>query len=329
MRLLVIGGTHLVGRAAVEEAVARGHGVTVFHRGPDEPAGFPDVEHVHGDRDGGLQALGGRTWDVALDTCGYVPRQVREAAEVLGDAVAHYGFVSSISVYPDDTPAHAAEETPVYAPPFAQTEEITEGSYGPLKVACEEEARAGFAGRCLIVRPGYVVGRHDRTDRFTSWVLRAARGGTMLAPEPRDQPLQVVDARDLAAFTLDRLEARDDDVYCVVGPDTALRWGEAIPVLVENGGAGAQPVWVGADFLRERLGEDVGTALPLWDLDEAGLHQVDATKARAAGLRCRPFAEIARDVLEGCRDRFGAPLRVGLTPELEAELLAAWHAGTS
>jgi nucleoside-diphosphate-sugar epimerase len=323
---LLIGGTHLVGRAAVEEAVARGHAVTVFHRGPGEPAGFPDVEHVHGNRDGGLEALGGRTWDAALDTCGYVPRQIREAAEVLRGAVAHYGFVSSISVYPDDTLAHATEDTPVYTPPFPQTEEITEGSYGPLKVACEEEARAGFPGRCLIVRPGYVVGRHDRTDRFTSWVLRAARGGTMLAPEPRGQPLQVVDARDLAAFTLDRLEVGDDDVYSVVGPDTALTWGEAIPVLVQNGAAGAQPVWVGSAFLRERLGSDVATALPLWDVDEAGLHQVDATKARAGGLRCRPFAETALNVLEGNRDRVGAPLKVGLTPEREAELLAAWHA---
>ena len=326
MDLLVIGGTHLVGRAAVEEALARGYAVTIFHRGPQEPTGFPDVEHVHGNRDGGLGALSGRTWDVALDTCGYVPRQVLEAAEVLRDAVTHYGFVSSISVYPDATPAHASERTPVYAPPFPDTEEISDGSYGPLKVACEEEARSAFVDRCLIVRPGYVVGRHDRTDRFTSWVLRAARGGAMLAPEPRDQPLQVVDARDLAAFTLDRLQARVADTYCVVGPDAPLTWGEAIPVLAETGGAGAAPVWVGASFLRERLGDDVGAALPLWDFDEAGLHQVDATKARSVGLRCRPFGDTVRDILEGNREGVGAPLGVGLTPEREAELLAAWAA---
>ena len=325
MDLLVIGGTHLVGRAAVEEAVARGHAVTIFHRGPQEPKGFPVVEHIHGDRDGGLGALSGRAWDVALDTCGYVPRQVREAAAVLGDSVAHYGFVSSISVYPDGTPAHASEDTAVYTPPFPDGEEITDGSYGPLKVACEEEARSAFVDRCLIVRPGYVVGSHDRSDRFTSWVLRAARGGAMLAPGPRDQPLQVVDARDLAAFTLDRLEARTAESYCVVGPDAPLTWGKAIPVLAEVGGAGAEPVWVDASFLRERLG-GVEEALPLWDIDDAGLHQIDATKARSAGLRCRPFGDTVRDILEGNRGRVGAPLKVGLTPEREADLLAAWAA---
>ncbi len=326
MDLLVIGGTHLVGRAAVEEAAARGYAVTIFHRGPQDPEGIPDVEHVHGDRDGGLGALAGRTWDVALDTCGYVPRQIREAAEVLGDAVGHYGFVSSISVYPDATPAHASEDSPVYAPPFPDTEEITDGSYGPLKVACEEEARSGFVDRCLIVRPGYVVGSHDRSDRFTSWVLRAARGGAMLAPEPRDQPLQVVDARDLATFTLDRLEARAADTYCVVGPDTPLTWGEAIPILAAMGGSGADPVWVGASFLQETLGDDVEAALPLWDIDEAGLHQVDATKARSVGLRCRPFGDTVHDILEGNRERVGATLKVGLAPEREAEVLAAWAA---
>ena len=325
MKLLVIGGTHFVGRAAVEDAVSRGHEVTVVHRGPAEPDGFPDVEHVHADRDGGLGVLGGRTWDAALDTCGYVPRQIREVGQALGDAVAHYGFVSSISVYPDDTPAHATERSPTYGPPFPGTEEITDGSYGPLKVACEEEARSAFGGRCLIVRPGYVVGRHDPTDRFSSWVLRAARGGEMLAPGPPDRPLQVVDARDLAAFTLDRLEARADDVYCVAGPDAPLTWGEAISISVDLGGAGAEPVWVGERFLSERLGDDVWTALPMWDMEYPGLHQVDTSKARAAGLSCRPIEETVRDILDGNRDRVGAPMKAGLTPEREAELLAAWH----
>lgn len=327
MELLVIGGTHFVGRAAVEEAVRRGHAVTVFHRGPAEPEGFPDVAHVHGDRDGGLGALAGRRWDATLDTCGYVPRQVREVAEALGDAAGHYAFVSSISVYPDETPAGATEDAPTFGPPFPDTEEITDGSYGPLKVACEHEARARFGGRCLIVRPGYVVGRHDPTDRFTSWVLRAARPGPMLVPEPARMPLQVVDARDLASFTLDRIEARDDDVYHVAGPDEAITWGDVVPVLVAAGGGGAEPVWVGEAFLRDRLGEEeAAEALPLWDVAYPGLHAVDVGKGRAAGLRCRPFDETVRDVLEGNRHRVGAPLKVGLTPQAEAGLLEAWAA---
>ena len=133
MQLLVIGGTYFVGRALVEGAVDRGHDVTVFHRGPAEPEGFPPVEHLHGDRDGGLDALRDRTWDAAIDTCGYVPRVVRDSARLLADAVRAYAFISTLSVYPDDTPPGCNEETPTSQPPFPDTEEITAESYGPLK----------------------------------------------------------------------------------------------------------------------------------------------------------------------------------------------------
>ena len=178
MRLLVIGGTHFVGRAMVEDAVGRGHDVTVFHRGPAEPDGFPDVEHVHGDRDGGLEPLRGRAWDAAVDTCGYVPRVVGDSARLLSDAAGHLAFISTLSVYPDDAPAGCNEESPTHQPPFPDTEEITDESYGPLKVACELEALDAFPGRCLVVRPGYIVGPHDPSDRFTFWVRRAAGGRT-------------------------------------------------------------------------------------------------------------------------------------------------------
>ena len=230
MQLLVIGGTHFVGRALVEDAVERGHEVTVFHRGPAEPAGFPPVEHVHGDRDGGLEGLAGRTWDAAIDTCGYVPRVVRDSARLLADAVRSYTFISTLSVYPDDAPAGCNEGTPTHQPPFPDTEEITDESYGPLKVACEREALDAFSGRCLVVRPGYIVGPHDPSDRFTYWVRRAAAGGRMLAPGPQDHALQVVDVRDLGAFTLDHVEAGTADVFGVVGPHEPLTWGEAFPL---------------------------------------------------------------------------------------------------
>lgn len=325
MNFLVIGGTRFVGRAVVEDAVARGHDVTVFHRGPAEPEGFPEVEHVHGDRDGGLGALAGRTWDMALDTCGYVPRQIREVAATFDQRIGHYGFVSSISVYPDGTASGATEMTPTSDPPSTGAEDVTDASYGPLKVACEREALAAFPGRCLIVRPGYIVGPHDPTDRFTSWVRRAAAGGEMLAPESRSQPLQVVDVRDLAAFTLDRLEARTNEVFCVVGPDASLTWGEALPRLVAAGNANTRLTWVGEPFLTAKLGDDVFEALPLWDVQDAGLHQVDATKAVEAGLRRRSFAATVADTLAW--DREEGVRKLGLSPEREAEILAAWHAG--
>jgi 2'-hydroxyisoflavone reductase len=321
MQLLVIGGTHFVGRATVEDAVARGHDVTVFHRGPSEPEGFPDVEHLHGDRDGGLDALRGRTWNVAIDTCGYVPRVVRDSARLLSSVVATYVFISTLSVYPDDAPAGGTEETPTHRPPFPDTEEITAESYGPLKVACELEAQDAFPGRCLVVRPGYIVGPHDPSDRFTYWVRRAAAGGRMLAPGPRDQALQVVDVRDLAAFTLDRMGEGRDDVYGVVGPREPLTWSAALSALVGAGQAGTELVWVDPPFLQARVKEEDGE-LPLWDIDHPGLHGFDASKAIGAGLRHRPFAQTVTDTLAWDRGR--GPLKVGLTPERERELLQAW-----
>jgi 2'-hydroxyisoflavone reductase len=327
MRMLVIGGTAFVGRAAIEEAAARGHEVTVFHRGTVEPADLPDVEHVHGDRDGGLGALSGRTWDVTLDTCAYVPRQVREVAEAIGDGAGHYGFVSTLSVYPDDLPADGNEDSPVHGPPFPDTEEITNDTYGPLKVMCEREALTAFAGRCLIVRPGYIVGPHDRSDRFTCWVRRAARDGEMLVPSPLDMPLQVVDVRDLGAFTIDHLESRTNDVFGAVGPGEPLTWDRFITAAVAAGGASPEVTWVGDAFLRERVGEELETELPLWDIDFQGLHRYDLSKAAASGLRNRPIAETIADTLAWDRTRDQeVPMRAGLTPAREAELLAAWHA---
>jgi nucleoside-diphosphate-sugar epimerase len=326
MQLLVIGGTHFVGRATVEDAVERGHDVTVFHRGPAEPEGFPEVEHIHGDRDGGLEAIRGRTWDSAIDTCGYFPRAVRESARLLADMTATYVFVSTLSVYPDDAPAGCNEQSPTHGPPFPDTEEITAESYGPLKMACELEAQAAFPGRCLVVRPGYIVGPHDPTDRFTYWVRRAAGGGRMLAPGPQGQPLQVVDVRDLATFTLDRLEAGTSDVFGVIGPRERLTWNDALAALLEAGGAKTELTWVDAAFLQARVKEEDGE-LPLWDIDYPGLHSFDASKAIAAGLRHRPLADTIADTLAWDRGR--GPLKAGLTPERERELLQAWDAGAS
>jgi 2'-hydroxyisoflavone reductase len=321
VKLLVIGGTHFVGRAVVEDAVVRGHDVTVFHRGPAEPEGFPKVEHLHGDRDGGLDPLRGRTWDVAIDTCGYRPRVVRESARLLADAVGTYAFVSTLSVYPDDAPGGGTEESPTHQPPFPDTEEVTAESYGPLKVACELEAQGAFPGRCLVGRPGYIVGPHDPTDRFTYWVRRAAGGGRLLAPGPQAQPLQIVDVRDLGSFTLDHAETGTADVFGIVGPRERLTWSEVLAGMVVAGRAGTELMWVDASFLQARVKEEDGE-LPLWDIDYPGLHGFDVTKGIAGGLRHRPVAETIADTLAWDRGR-GA-LKAGLTPERERELLQAW-----
>jgi 2'-hydroxyisoflavone reductase len=325
VKLLVIGGTRFAGRAFVEQAVGHGHDVTVFHRATSEPADFPDVEHLHGDRDGQLGLLEGRRWDAVLDTCAFFPRAVRETAATLRGAAGHYTLVSTLSVHPEDLPAGSTEATGVHQPPFPQTEQVTAETYGPLKVACEREATQAFGDRCLIIRPGYIVGPHDPTDRFTFYLRRAAGGGEMLAPGPPDAPVQVIDARDLAAFMLGRIEARDSGVYGTVGPGERIGMRDVLETARDVAGAGTTFTWASEEFLAA-WGDEVYEWFPIWEPGLPGGHTYDASKAAAAGLRHRPFRETVADTLAWDRQRGRPELRAGLSEARESELLAAWHA---
>ena len=325
MNVLTVGGTRFFGRAFTEEAARRGHEDRVVHRGEAAPDGMTGIEHVHGDRHEDLERLRGRTWDATLDTCAFVPRDVRALADLLGDGLGHYTFVSSLSVHPDDLPIGATEETPTHGPPFPRSEEVTDQTYGPLKVATELEAARAFSGGALVIRPGYIVGPHDPTDRFTFWVRRAAAGGEMLAPGPPDAPIQGIDARDLGAFVLDRIEAGDTATYGVVGPGQPATMADVLTAARAAGDADTAFTWVDPDFLGS-LGDERETWLPIWHPELPGFHSYDAGKAIAAGLRPRPFAETIADTLAWDRDRGSPPLKVGLPPDEERRLLEAWHA---
>jgi len=324
VKLLVIGGTRFVGRAFVEQAVGHGHDVAVFHRSVSEPEDFAAVEHLHGDRDGQLGLLRGRSWDAVLDTCAYIPRAVREAAVVLQDFAGHYTLVSTLSVHPDDMPAGSTERAAIHRPPFPQTEMVTEQTYGPLKVACEHEAKAAFGNRCLIIRPGYIVGPHDPSDRFTFYVRRAAGGGEMAAPGPPDAPLQVIDVRDLAAFMLGRVEAADSGVFGVAGPGECIGMRDVLETARDVADADTTFTWMSEGFL-DAAGDQAQEWFPMWEPRFPGVHTYDAAKAVAAGLRCRPFAETVADTLAWDQERGQPDLRAGLTAEMERELLATWH----
>jgi 2'-hydroxyisoflavone reductase len=328
MKILTVGGTRFFGRAFVEESVRHGHTVTVFHRGGAEPGDLPDVEHLHGDRKDGLEMLAGRSWDAVLDTCAFVPREVRELADAIGDRIGHYTLVSSLSVHPDDLPVGATEDTAIHEPPYPDTEDVTEETYGPLKVACEVEAAARFAGRLLVIRPGYIVGPHDPTDRFTYWVRRAAAGGEMLVGGPPDAHIQGIDARDLGSFVLDRIEAADADLYGVVGPAEPATTADVVETARSAGGADTSFVWADPDFVIE-LGEEHETWFPMWHPQLPGFHAYDAGKATAAGLRPRPFSETVVDTLAWDRERGAPPLGAGMSADKERELLDAWRARAS
>jgi 2'-hydroxyisoflavone reductase len=327
VKILVIGGTEFVGRAFVELAAAGGHVVTVFHRGTTEPADLPTVEHLHADRGGDLVELGdGEAWDAVLDTCGYVPRVVRASASRLA-AARRYVFVSTLSVHPDDMPAGADEDTPIHPAPYPDTEEVTNETYGPLKVACELAVGEVFGARdrATIVRPGYIVGPHDPTERFVSWIRRATSGGRIAVPGPPDQPLQVVDVRDLGAFMLRLIESDVPGTFGAVGPGEPLTIGGLVETAVAVSGSSTEVVWLDPGAASS-LGDEAERyrLFPMWHPESAGVHLYDAGRAVAAGLRHRPFEQTVRDTLAWDRARVSPqePLPFGPRPQEERELLA-------
>jgi len=329
MKLLIIGGTRFLGRALVEEAGAAGHVVTLFNRGQSNPNLYPDVEQIHGDREGELGALRGRHWDAVIDTCGYVPRVVRAAATFLSAAVDHYTFISTLSVYAEPLPVGADETAPVGSLADESVEEITGETYGPLKALCERAATEAMDGRALHVRSGLIVGPHDPTDRFTYWPARVARGGEVLAPVGPDYGVQFIDVRDLARWTLRATEARLTGPFNVTGPRRPLAMGELLETSRAVSGSDARFTWVDETFLLERQVAPF-TELPLWvPADAAGFNAFRIDRALAAGLNHRPAAETVRDTLAWAASRpADYAWRNGLPAEREAELLRDWHAAS-
>lgn len=321
MNILLIGGPKFVGRALIDSALAAGHQVTTFNRGKTNADLYPEVEKLHGDRDGQLDALKGRTWDAVIDTSGYLPRIVRQSAELLADSVERYVFISTISVYPEI--AGATEDSALTVLEDETTEDIPK-AYGGLKVLCERAVLDVFGSdRALIVRPGLIVGPYDPTDRFTYWVMRAAQGGEMIAPESPDYRVQVIDVRDLAEWTVRKTAEGTSGVFNATGPEKPVPFSELIDTAKRISGSDAQPVWVSAEFLAEH---EVApwSHMPLWIPGEAwGTVNID--RALAAGLTFRSLADTVRDTLDWVRrEPRPLPLQAGLTPEREAELLAAW-----
>lgn len=336
LRLLILGGTGFIGPYQVRYAVERGHRVTVFNRGrrqTDLPEG---VEHLQGDRNGDLVSLRGREWDVVIDNPTTLPVWVRDAASLLKDSAGQYVFISTISVYADTSRPGMDETTPLAryegADPMAETVETLGGSrgqlYGPLKALSEQEAERWFPGRTTVIRPGLIVGPGDPTDRFTYWPVRVARGGEVLAPgTPRD-PVQVIDARDLAEWTIRMAEQNATGIYNATGRAMEIgRMLESMRPLAET------PVtftFADADFL-EAQGVRPWSDMPVWlppRGETAGLTRVSIDRALARGLTFRPLETTARDTLQWFRTlpaERRAALQAGLAPEREAEVLRAWH----
>lgn len=320
MRLLVIGGTRFVGRHVVEAALAAGHDVTLVHRSTTQL--FPSATHVLADRNDDLSALADGEWDATVDLCAYLPRQVRSLAAALGSRGGHHVLVSSVSVYADPPGPGGDEDSALLPTAGEDVEEITDSTYGPLKVACEQAATECHGDGLAIVRPTYVVGPDDYTGRFPWWVRRMVRGGEVLAPGAAQDPAQVIDVRDLADFQLGLASGQVAGAFNAVRP--ALPWSELLEATAVVAPAGTTLTWVDGQWL---TGQGVtGADLPLWSEGVTEWQSaMSPARAEAAGLRHRPLAETVRDTAAWASEH-RRPDGVGLTAEREAELLARWTA---
>jgi 2'-hydroxyisoflavone reductase len=329
MRILLFGGTGFLGRHLVLSAVARQHTVTLFNRGVTNPDLFPRLEQLHGDRASDLELLRGRVWDAVIDSNGRIPRQVRESATFLAAQTQHYTFISSTSVYADFTVAPIDELSPVSHCDERDSDTELPETYGARKALCEQYAEQALPNRVLALRPGLIVGPYDPTDRFTYWPHRIAQGGEVLAPGDPDQPVQFIDVRDLAAWTIAMVESQQTGTYNAKGPSSTLTMRQLLETCHEVYGGDATNTtfeWVSERFLLEQ-GVAPYQQAPLWTPSAmVGMPRVNCQKAIAAGLSFRPLTETVRDILAWDATRpANSPLRAGLTLEHERQLLHTWH----
>ncbi len=337
LRFLILGGTAFLGPAIVEDALSRGHEVTLFNRGRTNPHLFPDLEKLVGDRLEGHDALKGRTWDVVVDTSAYFPHVVEGAAAALGDNVKQYINISSISVFADFSRRGLTEQDAVgtisddEVATVKTMGQITGENYGPLKALCEQAAERAYPGRTCNIRPGLIVGPRDRSGRFTYWPVRVQKGGEVLAPDGPDIPTQLIDVRDLAEFVVRCAEENTNGVFNATSPAEELTIGEMLQACKEVSGSDATFTWASTAFLEEHE-VSAWMDMPVWvplEGEEAGHPFINVDRALAAGLTYRPIRQTVRATLDWWATLDGeqqtSHMRAGISPEREAELLAAWH----
>lgn len=336
LRILILGGTRFIGLHMTALALERGHTLTFFNRGKTKTDRYPDVERIKGDRNGEIDGLKGRQWDAVIDNSGYVPRHVKLSAELLAPNVKQYVFVSSISVYPNFSVARD-ESSPVGKLADETIEKVDGETYGPLKALCEQAAERAVPGRTTIIRPGLIVGPDDNTDRFTYWPARAARGGEFIAPGAPTDAFQIIDARDLAAFTLNAVENNHTGVYNLVSNVNDFKFGELTDACIAAANKLAGPadkpraVFLPADFLEQQQVAP-WSEMPVWlpaKGDEAAFAGTSNEAALAKGLKIMPLRKTVNDTLAWHLKRPAEErekLKAGIAPDKEATVLATWKA---
>jgi 2'-hydroxyisoflavone reductase len=329
-KVLILGGTGFIGPHFVDALTAGGHKITLFNRGKRDPEVKPGIEQLLGDRNGQIDALNGRDWDVVVDNSGYTPSQVKATAELLKDHVKSYIFISSIAVYADFAKAGVDEDYKLVELKDPTTEVVDGETYGGLKVLCERVVETTYGKRATIIRPTYIAGPGDHTDRFTYWPVRVSKGGQMLAPGTPSDPFQYIDVRDLAGFIRTCVEKDVNGKFNLCGPQGAVTMGSLLDEAKRITKADTTFVWATPEFLEahEIIGEKAkGNFMPIWQPpkgEQAGLLLVSPARAVKKGLKFRSLETTIRDTLEWQKSRpeDKQVLKAGLTAEKEGELLA-------
>ena len=337
LRILILGGTGFTGPFQVRYALDRGHQVTVFNRGRTHPGELPkEAEQLLGDRNGQLDALKGRTWDVVIDNPATLPVWVRDTAQLLKGNAGRYVYISSTAVYADSSKQGMDETAPLVkyegADAMKETNATMRASnmalFGPLKAVSEAEAEKWFPNKTLVIRPGYIVGPGDESDRFTYWPVRVERGGEVLAPGSPSDPMQFIDARDLAEWTIRMVEQGTVGAFNATGPKLRLSFGRMLDDMKKTTKSDARFTWVDDEFLKA---QNILDDFPIWTSSKGpyiSYLTTNVDKALKHGLTFRPLSETTRATLEWFRKQTPArqlKMRAGITAAREAELLAAWH----
>jgi 2'-hydroxyisoflavone reductase len=345
LNILILGGTGFTGPEQVEYAIARGHTVTLINRNKTRPDFFKGrVEQLIGDLNGDMSALKGRKFDVVIDNPTTAPAWVRNAAQYLAGNTNHYIFISTISAYANDKTVWADESDPTHEmppglDPFVDMATLAAQDrgryYGPLKAYSEKEVQRRYPGMSTIIRPGLIVGPLDRSDRFTYWPYRIDKGGEVLAPGSGNDPVQIIDSRDLAEWTVRVAENRTLGVFNATGPVKPLTMAEMLYGIKAVTLSGAQFTWVPADFLTEQKIR-AWSNMPVWVPDRpenVAFSRRKIDKALAAGLTFRPLAVTAKETLDWNKTRPAEELQAlsegkiaGISAQREADVLAAWKA---
>jgi 2'-hydroxyisoflavone reductase len=332
LRVLMLGGTGFIGPHFVHALSEGGHKVTLFNRGKRDPDAKHGVEQLLGDRNNDLKSLEGRDWDVVIDNSGYTPNQVKLSTDLLKAHAKHYIFISSIAVYDDFQNPPILESHKLAAIGDMPTDKLAGDNYGALKVLCEDVVEKAYGKRANIIRPTYIAGPGDFSDRFTYWPFRVAQGGEMIAPGTPDDPIQFIDVRDLADFVRVCVEKGVAGKFNLT---TAPRWatmGKLLDTSKRVTGADTKFTWASPEFLTQHKAIEpamwASGEIPIWAPptgQSVGHGLVSSAAAEKKGLKFRPLEVTIRETLEWQKTRPAEKqkLRSGLSPEREAELLKA------